>query len=162
VVIASDRRGGLGRRAADAVRGLRERAGGGHQGSDRDQRRDDRVPAAAGTDGGRRLGRPFEDAEYLGDEPGLCPMCHLNGVVLRGREVECATCGAQGTLGRDLEITWTDLTTSVISMQEKRDHYAEIRETAQRHAAVRDQIEMAAAPYDDFDRIVRSSQGAHA
>ena len=29
------------------------------------------------------LGKPFDEARYLGD-PGLCPMCHLDVVVLRG------------------------------------------------------------------------------
>src|SRR4051794_40009836 len=42
-----------------------------------------------------QLGRPFEAAEYRGDEPGVCPMCHLDVVVLRGRAVECATCGTR-------------------------------------------------------------------
>src|SRR3954447_2338512 len=47
-----------------------------------------------------QVGRRFEDAEYRG-EPGLCPLCHLDVVVLRGREVACATCGARGTLDAD-------------------------------------------------------------
>jgi len=109
-----------------------------------------------------QLGRRFDDTEYLGGEPGLCPMCHLDVVLLRGRDIECATCGARGELAGDLTVRWTDLTTSVISMEEKRSHYAEIRETAQRHAALREEIETAAAPYDDFDRLVRPSQGAGA
>ena len=33
--------------------------------------------------------------------PGLCPLCHLDVVVLRGRDVECATCGARGELDGD-------------------------------------------------------------
>jgi multimeric flavodoxin WrbA len=102
-----------------------------------------------------QLGRAFEDAEYLGDDPGLCPMCHLDVVVLRGHDVECATCGARGELGGDAVVRWTDLTTSVISMDEKRDHYFEILETAQRHAAQRDEIERLAAQYDRYDRAVR-------
>jgi multimeric flavodoxin WrbA len=102
-----------------------------------------------------QLGRRFDDAQYLGDEPGLCPMCHLDVVVLRGRDVECATCGARGKLGDDLAVRWTDLDCSVISMTEKRAHYREILETAQRHAAVRDQIEANASAYDGYDRLVR-------
>ena len=102
-----------------------------------------------------QLGRQFDDAQYLGDEPGLCPMCHLDVVVLRGRDVECATCGARGQLGDGLAVHWTDLDCSVISMTEKREHYREILETAQRHAAVRDQIEAKASAYDGYDRLVR-------
>src|SRR6185436_1530736 len=57
----------------------------------------------------------------------------LDVVSLRGSEVECATCGARGVL-EDGGVRWTDLDTSVISMTEKRNHFAEIRETAARHA----------------------------
>ena len=109
-----------------------------------------------------QLGRPFDEAEYVGDEPGLCPMCHLDVVVLRGRDVECATCGARGELREDLQVHWTGLATSVITMEEKRDHFFEIRETAQRHAAQRDEIEARASAYDGFDRLVRPPHHAPA
>lgn len=101
-----------------------------------------------------QLGRAFEDAEYVGP-PGLCPLCHLSTVTLDGRAVMCATCGAQGRLADDLSVEWTDLEKSVISLSEKRSHYVEILETAQRHAAVRDTIEAKAAAYDGFDPVVR-------
>jgi hypothetical protein len=60
-------------------------------------------------------------------------------------DVECATCGARGRLAPDLTVTWTDLSASVISMDEKRAHAAEIQETASRHAALRAEIEDRAA-----------------
>lgn len=101
-----------------------------------------------------QLGRPFDEAQYLG-EPGLCPLCHLDVITLRGRGVECATCGARGRLADDGSVTWTDLTTSVISMEEKRAHYVEILDTADRHAKVRDAIEEKAAAYAAFDPSVR-------
>ena len=44
-----------------------------------------------------QMGRSFDDAEYVG-EPGLCPLCHLDVIELRGRAVSCATCGAAGRL----------------------------------------------------------------
>ncbi len=77
--------------------------------------------------------------------------------------MQCATCGAVGKLGElgelgdDLRITWTDLTRSVISMDEKRAHYEEIRDTAQKQAGMRDEIEARAAEYDAFDRRVAPS-----
>jgi hypothetical protein len=100
-----------------------------------------------------QIGRSFDAAEYRG-AAGLCPMCRLDVVVLRGTDVECATCGARGALD-GAGVRWTDLDTSVISMAEKRKHFAEIRETAQRHAEQRDAIEAAARAYDDFDRLAR-------
>jgi multimeric flavodoxin WrbA len=101
-----------------------------------------------------QLGVPFDQARYLGP-PGLCPMCHLDVVVLRGTDVECATCGARGQLTPDLRVTWTDLTTSVISMDEKRAHAAEIQDTAARHHELRDRIGERARAFEAYDPTVR-------
>ena len=49
--------------------------------------------------GGRvaaQLGRSFEEAEYVG-EPGLCPLCHLDIVELRGRDGRLRHLRGQGT-----------------------------------------------------------------
>jgi multimeric flavodoxin WrbA len=107
-----------------------------------------------------QLGAAFDQARYLG-APGLCPMCHLDVIVLRGADVECATCGARGQLAPDLRVTWTDLSTSVISMAEKRAHAAEIQQTAAQHGELRAQIEERARAFDGYDRTVRP-QGAPA
>ena len=106
-----------------------------------------------------QLGTPFDQARYLGP-PGLCPMCHLDVITLRrtdtgGTDVECATCGARGHLTPDLTVTWTDLTTSVISMDEKRAHAAEIQQTAARHAPLREEIDKLAAGSDSYDPVIR-------
>jgi multimeric flavodoxin WrbA len=101
-----------------------------------------------------QLGTPFDQARYLGD-PGLCPMCHLDVVVLRGAGVECATCGARGELGAGGEVRWTDVTTSVISMAEKRAHAVEIQETAARHAALRAEIDERSGAFAGDDLVVR-------
>jgi multimeric flavodoxin WrbA len=116
---------------------------------------DDALARAAqlGRNVARQLGRSFEDAEYVGD-PGLCPLCHLDVVELRGRSVACASCGARGRLADDFSVEWTDLDSSVISMAEKRAHYDEILETAQRHAKSREEIDEKAASYEAFDRLV--------
>jgi multimeric flavodoxin WrbA len=101
-----------------------------------------------------QLGREFDDVDYLG-EPGLCPLCHLDVVELKGRALACAGCGAQGRLADDLNVEWTDLDVSVISMAEKRAHYEEIVETATRHAKQRDLINERAATYDFSEHLVR-------
>ena len=101
-----------------------------------------------------QLGVPFDQARYLGP-PGLCPMCHLDMVVLRGAEVACATCGARGLLTPAGQVTWTDLSTSVISMAEKRAHAAEIQETAARHGQVRAEIDERAREWEAYDPVVR-------
>lgn len=110
--------------------------------------------ALLGRNVAEQIGRSFDEAEYRG-RPGLCPLCHLDVVVLRGHDVECATCGARGRLADGAVVDWTDLTTSVISMDEKRAHYAEIVDTAKRHAEQREEIESRAASYAAFDRFAR-------
>jgi hypothetical protein len=115
--------------------------------------------AVLGRNVASQLGAAFEAARYLGP-PGLCPMCHLDVVVLRGADVECATCGARGRLAPDLTVTWTDLSASVISMDEKRAHAAEIQETASRHAALRAEIEDRAREFDAYDPTIRPERSA--
>jgi multimeric flavodoxin WrbA len=109
---------------------------------------------------GEQLGRPFDEAEYRG-EPGACPLCHLSVIALRGDDrIECASCGAGGTLrlsdGRiDVRFDAAGLTQSVISLDEKRTHFAEVQETAARHAPHRDEIERRKREYLEWDpRIV--------
>lgn len=114
--------------------------------------------AAVGRAVASQLGRPFDEVEYRG-EPGLCPMCHLSVVELRGTAVLCATCGAQGELGEGGAVRWTDLSTSVISMEEKRTHFAEVLDTARQHAARREEIEALAAPYGGDEHLVRPPRG---
>jgi multimeric flavodoxin WrbA len=101
-----------------------------------------------------QLGVSFDEARYLGP-PGVCPMCHLDVVVLRGADVECATCGARGRLAADPQVTWTDLATSVISMDEKRAHAAEIQQTAARHQEQRAEIEKRAGEFEAYDWTMR-------
>ena len=101
-----------------------------------------------------QLGRAYDDVAYLG-EPGLCPMCHLDVVELHGPAVTCATCGARGRLRDDFSVEWTDLTTSVISLHDKRLHYEEILQTAQQHVRSRGEIAQRAAQYRGYDPILR-------
>ena len=113
--------------------------------------------AVLGRNVASQLGGAFDEARYLGP-PGLCPMCHIDVVVLRGADVECATCGARGLLAPDLQVTWTNLSTSVISMDEKRAHAVEIQETAERHREVHAEIEERARAFEAYDPVVRPSR----
>ena len=91
---------------------------------------------------GSQLGRSFADVEYRG-EPGICPLCHLSVIELRDSDVECATCGAGGSLVVQdgvARVSFADPVKrerSVITLAEKRAHFAEVMDTAaeQRPAA---------------------------
>jgi multimeric flavodoxin WrbA len=110
--------------------------------------------ALLGANVASQLGVAFDDARYLG-EPGLCPMCHLDVVELTGMGVRCATCGSTGELASGGVIRWTDLTSSVISMAEKRAHAREIQETAAAHGKARAEIDARAARFGTFEHVVR-------
>jgi multimeric flavodoxin WrbA len=114
-----------------------------------------------------QLGRAFEEVEYRGD-PGLCPLCHLNVIDVRGEIVECASCGAEGRLeasGGEVRVVFSPagLDKSVISMTEKRAHSLEILDTAARHAARADEIATGVAPFTHWGhRLVPDSQTVNA
>lgn len=115
---------------------------------------------------GEQLGRPFDEVEYVG-APGACPMCHLSVVALRdGGVLECAACGAGGELrvvdGEAVAVFAGDaVLQSVISLEEKRAHFAEVQETAARHAPQRAEIDRRAAEYLAWDPRIRP-EGARA
>lgn len=102
-----------------------------------------------------QLGRPYEEVEYRG-EPGLCPLCHLDLIELKGRHVECGSCGAEGRLeiGADGEpavvFDADGLEKSVNHLVEKRAHSEEILSTAARHGLRADEIAAGAAPFADW------------
>jgi multimeric flavodoxin WrbA len=112
-----------------------------------------------------QLGLPFDQVQYRG-EPGLCPLCHLSVIEFgaSGAGVQCATCGAAGRLvagvDGEVEVRFDDpagLARSVISMDEKRAHFAEVMETGAAQAARAQEIAQRAAPYDAFDPLVAPS-----
>jgi multimeric flavodoxin WrbA len=110
--------------------------------------------ARLGANVSSQLGVAFDDARYLG-EPGLCPMCHLSVVELTGTSVLCATCGSAGELRADGAVRWTDLSSSVLSMAEKRAHAREIQETAAAHGRKKAELEERAAKFGVFEHVAR-------
>ena len=117
-----------------------------------------RARAALGRNVAAQLGRGFDDAEYMG-EPGICPLCHLNVIAVRGDVVECASCGAEGrfeVVDGDVTVAFSPegFEASVVTMAEKRAHMREVFETAVAHAGRADEIAAGAAPFEAWDRRV--------
>jgi len=119
--------------------------------------------ARVGRSVGSQLGRAFTEVEYRG-EPGLCPLCHLSIVEVRGESVECATCGAAGTLsvvdGTAVIMLDDPQHHSVITLDEKRAHFREVQETGQLQGALGEEITRRAAIYGQFDRRVTPPSSA--
>jgi multimeric flavodoxin WrbA len=113
--------------------------------------------ARVGRSVGSQLGRAFGEVEYQGD-PGLCPLCHLSIVELRGESVECATCGAAGSLavvdGRAVIHLDDAEHRSVITLEEKRAHFHEVQKTGQLQGGLGEEITRRTAIYEQFDRRI--------
>ncbi len=109
--------------------------------------------ARVGRSVGRQLGLAFDEVEYRG-EPGLCPLCHLSVVELHDESAQCATCGAAGRLVVNAagapEVRFDDprgLERSVVTMAEKRAHFAEVMATAGEQGSRAEEIERLAGAY---------------
>jgi multimeric flavodoxin WrbA len=92
----------------------------------------------------RRLGRnvaeamkkPIEEVKWMGDEPGVCPVCHLDFVVIlgEGNKVMCPLCGITGNLElKDGKITVNfpeeeQKRSLIFTDGLKRDHWFELQE----------------------------------
>jgi multimeric flavodoxin WrbA len=107
-----------------------------------------------------QAGRTFEEAEYRG-AAGACPVCHLDVIALMpDGTIECATCGAAGTLAIVNGVITTTFTAegqaqSILTRGEKLAHFHEVEETAARHAPHRAEIDAITAEYAEWDRYLR-------
>jgi flavone/flavonol reductase len=123
--------------------------------------------ALLGRNVAEQAGRAFDEVEYRG-APGLCPMCHLDAIVLRAEGVECATCGAQGALVAGSDGAFTvrfaadGVRRSVLTVAEKHEHFLEVQETAVRQFAQSEEIAAGVARYRDFDRTLSPRRAAPA
>lgn len=104
-----------------------------------------------------QAGVAYDDASYRGS-PGVCPLCHLDVVVIRADGIECATCGAAGELvveeGRARAVfPEAGRSQSVLTLAEKRDHFAEVQETAARQRPFAEAIRERAATYGTIPHL---------
>lgn len=89
-----------------------------------------------GTNVASQMGRPFDEAEYLGpEEDGSCPYCHLLKFEFQGDDnrIRCITCGAAGELktttdGRFRPVWEEDSDLSCITLKGKWQHVDDIAE----------------------------------
>ena len=83
------------------------------------------------------MGKPLEAMKFVGDEPGMCPVCHLDLMVVRGDStVECAICGVKGNVKLDggkvtVVFSEEEQKKSRLTIEGKRIHMREIMETRQ-------------------------------
>ncbi|KOV95123.1 hypothetical protein ADK65_30010 [Streptomyces sp. NRRL B-1140] len=106
----------------------------------------------------RQLGLPHDEVQFLG-EPGTCPMCHLDLIVLRGDRAECGTCGAAGRFvveDGDVRVDFSPAGTasSVHTLTELEEHYRELLSAASLEPDPQD-IDKHAAAFRDSVPVLR-------
>jgi multimeric flavodoxin WrbA len=82
----------------------------------------------------KQMGKPWGKMKYVGDDPGTCPVCHLDLMVMRGDHVECAVCGIRGEVkmvGKQIKVTFSreQQELSRFTVEGKKLHMIEIADT---------------------------------
>jgi multimeric flavodoxin WrbA len=107
------------------------------------------------------LGTQYDDVEYKGDDPGTCPMCH-NNLMLVGNTntIECSVCNILGKVrveGDALSVTWPEeeLKKGRLTIEGKRLHGTEIMEVMENLKPRFGEIPGKIAKYKEYDCIVK-------
>jgi multimeric flavodoxin WrbA len=78
------------------------------------------------------MGKQKNEVQWLGDEPGTCPVCHSNLLTVGSKNpVECPICGIKGTLkmeGDRITVTFTEeeKKNSRLGLPQKAEHFFEV------------------------------------
>lgn len=107
-----------------------------------------------------QMGRDFDDTEYKGDDPGICPVCHLGMIAFREDYVECVVCGSHGQIEMDGDkptVVFSDewQKKSVIEIEGRRMHFYEIMELTRKHMLQIDKIKSLAKEYIDYKPYIK-------
>ena len=111
----------------------------------------------------KALGTPIDKVEFLGDDPGTCPVCH-HKVLLVGNEnpVICPTCGIKGELSIDengkfhVEFDSEDIRTSRrTSIETRYQHLIDIGEWGDNFMSAQDEIKKRLEKYKKFDKYAK-------
>jgi multimeric flavodoxin WrbA len=84
------------------------------------------------------LGKEYDEVEYKGDDPGTCPVCHNNMMLIgNSTTVECAVCNIFGKIkveGDKVSVSFPkeEMKVSRLGFEGKRRHGDEIMEVVQR------------------------------
>jgi multimeric flavodoxin WrbA len=107
-----------------------------------------------------QVGKPFNNVEYKGDDPGICPVCHLNMIAFRNGYVECVVCGSHGQIKMvgdkpTVEFPEEWQKKSILQLEGKRIHFYEIMEVTKKHMPQMEKIKELAKPYHEYDRLIK-------
>lgn len=107
------------------------------------------------------LGKEYDDVKYRGDDPGTCPMCHNNMMLVGNTDtVECAICNIFGKVkiqSGKLSVSFPEkeLKKGRLTIEGKRLHGIEIMEVRQQLSPRFGEIPEKIAKYKKYNCIVR-------
>ena len=109
------------------------------------------------------MGRPINELEWMGDEPGTCPVCHSNLLtVTKKNPIECPICGIKGVLkveGDEITVTFgeEEKKRSRLTIIGKLEHFHEVKRnyeiSSQRED--KDQIPKKLEKYKSYNREIK-------
>ncbi len=112
------------------------------------------------------MGKSEDELRFMGDEPGICPVCHSN-LILVGRKnpVMCPICGIQGELSinnNEIEVTYSEeeLSKSRLTMEGRKEHYFEIRDNVTEGLRFKEEIPIRLEKYRTYKAYSRPKRSA--
>ena len=114
-----------------------------------------------GTNVATAMKKPIEEVEYMGDEPGACPYCHSDLVVMMKKHtVQCPICGIRGDVsiaGEEFNISWREDDIKHIRWEPlgMASHFKDIQQTHGKFEAGKDTVKAKLQKYKDFVPYVR-------
>jgi len=110
------------------------------------------------------MGKPTDQIGWKGDEPGTCPMCHSN-VMLVGKTstVECAICGIKGELKEnngEITVTFSEEQKAIsrLTLEGKRLHFDDVVETVGKNIPFMGEVQAKLKKYTSM-KAVRPPKG---
>jgi multimeric flavodoxin WrbA len=106
------------------------------------------------------MGKEYDDVEYKGDDPGTCPVCHNNMMLVGNTDtIECAICNMFGKVkiaGGKLTVSFPeeDLKKARLTIEGKRLHGIEIMEVVQQLQPRFGEIPEKIAKYKSYNSCV--------
>ena len=100
--------------------------------------------------------QPIEKVKWMGDEVGICPVCHCNMLTVKGKNpVECPVCGISGTLKIDgdkitVEFSKKERARSRLTLAGKLEHQLEIASVVKELAPRIPEVEARVAKYKSY------------
>jgi multimeric flavodoxin WrbA len=102
------------------------------------------------------MGKPKESLKYMGDDPGTCPVCHCNAMLV-GKEskVECAICGIKGELREKvgkITVTFSDEQQAIsrLTLAGKTRHFYEIADVQREFDSRKAELPAKLEKYKDY------------